>query len=397
MRKLFIALLSALLCLLLSVSALAADGLSAFQETQTYQPGMFSDVKAGSWYEAGVRAVYTRGIMNGTGGKAFAPSQTITWAQAAAIAARIHAACGGAEIAAAEGQWYEPYLAYAAQAKLLPSTCPEGAAAASTTITRQELAGLFANVLRADDLPPLNDQSIPDLAAVDAEFRAAVQRMYAAGVFTGKDGGRFDPKGSATRAEIAVIVSRLLLPGQLGTADQHPARVGRLGCQHVLSLRRKRFRQHGIHYGDHIADVIPAVQRVVPQHIKKLVHIKDAAGLHHHPVEPAHGHGNELGAHPALVGVAVAPAADGLKVAAGAQKVLHQHRVHIHGPKVVFQNADVVALFHQIPDIPAQEGGFSCPQKAGDKVYLYHDKKHLPCCFCSRPDISRSPSYGCFQ
>ena len=155
MRKLFIALLSALLCLLLSVSALAADGLSTFQETQTYQPGMFSDVKAGSWYEAGVRAVYTRGIMNGTGGKAFAPSLTITWAQAAAIAARIHAACGGAEIAAAEGPWYEPYLAYAAQAKLLPSTCPEGAAAASTTITRQELAGLFANVLRADDLPPL--------------------------------------------------------------------------------------------------------------------------------------------------------------------------------------------------------------------------------------------------
>ena len=219
MRKLFIALLSALLCLLLSVSALAADGLSTFQETQTYQPGMFSDVKAGSWYEAGVRAVYTRGIMNGTGGKAFAPSQTITWAQAAAIAARIHAACGGVEIAAAEGQWYEPYLAYAAQAKLLPSTCPEGAAAASTTITRQELAGLFANVLRADDLPPLNDQSIPDLAAVDAEFRAAVQRMYAAGVFTGKDGGRFDPKGSATRAEIAVIVSRLLLPGQRVSHD----------------------------------------------------------------------------------------------------------------------------------------------------------------------------------
>ena len=97
MRKLFIALLSALLCLLLSVSALAADGLSTFQETQTYQPGMFSDVKAGSWYEAGVRAVYTRGIMNGTGGKAFAPSQTITWAQAAAIAARIHAAVLEAE------------------------------------------------------------------------------------------------------------------------------------------------------------------------------------------------------------------------------------------------------------------------------------------------------------
>ena len=174
--------------------------------------------------------------------------------------------------------------------------------------------------------------------------------------------------------------SGLLLPGQLGTADQHPARVGRLGCQHILSLRRKRFRQHGIHYGDHIADVIPAVQRVVPQHIKKLVHIKDAAGFHHHPVEPAHGHGNELGAHPALVGVAVASAADGLKVAVRAKKVLHQHGIHVHCAEVVFQNADIVALCHQIPDIPAQKGGFACAQKAGDKVYLYHNKKHLLCC-----------------
>ncbi len=231
MRKLFIVLLSVLLCLALSVSALAADGLGAFQETQTYQSGMFSDVKAGSWYESGVRAVYTRGIMNGTGEKVFAPSQTITWAQAAAIAARIHAARNGAEIAAAESAWYEPYLAYAAQAKLLPSTCPEGAAAAVQTITRQELAGLFANVLSADDLPPLNDQSIPDLAAVDAEFRAAVQQMYAAGVFTGKDGGRFDPKGSATRAEIAVIVSRLLLPGQRVSHDSrvNTAMSGQMG------------------------------------------------------------------------------------------------------------------------------------------------------------------------
>jgi hypothetical protein len=172
--------------------------------------------------------------------------------------------------------------------------------------------------------------------------------------------------------------SGLLLPGQLGTADQHPARVGRLGCQHVLSLRRKRFRQHGIHYGDHIADVIPAVQRVVPQHIKKLVHIKDAAGFHHHPVEPAHGHSNKLGAHPALMGVAVASAADGLKVAVRAKKVLHQHGIHVHRAEVVFQNADVVALCHQIPDIPAQKGGFACTQKAGDKVYLYHNKKAPP-------------------
>ena len=214
MHRKFLALLALLLCLALSVPALAADGLAAFQTPQSAQPAAFSDVPSGSWYAAGVQAVSSRGIMNGTGKTSFSPKQTVSWAQAVAIAARIHAACNDGAIAESGGAWYEPYIAYAAEAKLLPSTCPDGSAVTKKTITRQELAGLFANVLRAEDLPAINDQSIPDLNAVDAEFREAVQRMYAAGVFTGKNGGNFDPNGSATRAEIAVIVSRLLLPGQ---------------------------------------------------------------------------------------------------------------------------------------------------------------------------------------
>ena len=169
--------------------------------------------------------------MDGTGGGIFAPDQTISWAQAVTIAARLHSAYNGSIIEAVEGPWYVPYLAYAAQAGLLPSTCPDEAAVAAGTITRQELAGLFAKVLSKSDLPALNDQSIPDLDAVSAEFRTAVQEMYAAGIFTGKDGGRFDPNGSATRAEIAVIVSRLLLPAQRISHDSrvNTAMSGQMG------------------------------------------------------------------------------------------------------------------------------------------------------------------------
>ena len=79
------------------------------------------------------------------------------------------------------------------------------------------------------------------------------------------------------------------------------------------------------------------------------------------------------------MGVAVASAADRFQIAPRPQKVLHQHGVHIHRAEIIFQNADIVALFHQIPDIPAQKSGLACPQKAGDQVYLYHSKKHLPC------------------
>ena len=50
MRKMISACLSLLLCFALSVPALAADGLRAYQETKAYQSGIFSDVAAGSWY-----------------------------------------------------------------------------------------------------------------------------------------------------------------------------------------------------------------------------------------------------------------------------------------------------------------------------------------------------------
>lgn len=218
-------------CMILSTSALAASDLNAFEETHTYSSGMFSDVEAGCWYESGVRSVYAFGIMNGTGNGKFTPGQSITWAQAITIAARIHAACSGAEIPDASGQWYEAYLSYASQNSLLPSTCPSGADIAAREISRQELAGLFANVISADALPEINDQSIPDLYTVDSEFRSAVQRMYAAGIFTGKDKGNFDPHSSATRAEIAVIVSRLLLPGQRISHDSraNTAMAGQMG------------------------------------------------------------------------------------------------------------------------------------------------------------------------
>lgn len=230
MRRTLLVVLSLLLCAALSGSVLAAGELDAFQRT-TNDAAAFSDVPAGSWYEAGVQAVYRRGIMTGTGANTFAPTQTISWAQAITIAARIHAACTGAEIAVSDGAWYEAYVSYAASAKLLPSTCPEGAAVSSRTITRQELAGLFANVLSAQSLPAINDNPIPGFAAVDEEFRDAVRLMCAAGVFTGKGGGSFDPKGSATRAEIAVIVARLLLPGQRVGHDSlvHPIMSAQMG------------------------------------------------------------------------------------------------------------------------------------------------------------------------
>ena len=72
------------------------------------------------------------------------------------------------------------------------------------------------------------------------------------------------------------------------------------------------------------------------------------------------------------MGVAVAPAADRLDLTPLAQQVLHQHGVHIHRAEVIFQNADMMPLRHEIGGISAQERRLARAQKACDKVYLYH-------------------------
>ena len=62
------------------------------------------------------------------------------------------------------------------------------------------------------DCPAISDLTIPDLEAVAADKQDAVRSLYAAGIFTGKDGGNFDPTGLTTRAELATILNRLLRP-----------------------------------------------------------------------------------------------------------------------------------------------------------------------------------------
>lgn len=225
-KRITMLLLAGMTTAALSFSALAAEvsGLSAFLDTRSYSEGAFSDVGEEAWYSSGVKTVYEKGIMDGVGGGRFEPSGTVTWAQAVTIAARLHATYHGDTVDGTGDVWYEGYAVYAERVGILPSTAPDGTELAERQISRQELAGLFHNVLSEKDLPAVNDMVIPDLAEVLPEFRQAVCDMYAAGIFTGKDEGRFDPEGNATRAEIAAVVTRLLSPGQRRSFDSRADR-----------------------------------------------------------------------------------------------------------------------------------------------------------------------------
>lgn len=209
---------AALLCAMLSVSAAASSALGTFTDVRQYQAGQFSDVAGGAWYESSVKTVYQKGIMEGASGR-FLPDKPITWAEAAAITARLHAAYQGKEIPEADGVWYRRYIEYDRANALLPASCPDESSVGTAQIAREDLCLLMRSVLSEEDLPVINDLPVPDLKTASADAQSAVRDMYAAGVFTGKTGGMFQPRAFATRAEIATVVARLLCPAQRVGAD----------------------------------------------------------------------------------------------------------------------------------------------------------------------------------
>lgn len=213
-------LLSALLCAALTAGASASDALGAFSEDRAeYRTDLFLDVAEGAWYESAVKTVVQKGVMNGAG-DVFLPDKPMSWAEAVTITARIHALYHGAEIPeGADGAWYQRYWDYVADAGLLPESAPYAWRAETVDVSREDLCLLMRGVLSGRDLPPINDSAVPDLDKARNSSRDAVCELYAAGVFTGKDGGYFHPAASATRAEIATVVTRLICPAQRVGAD----------------------------------------------------------------------------------------------------------------------------------------------------------------------------------
>ena len=120
---------AALLCAVLSVSAAASSALGTFTDARQYQAGQFSDVAGGAWYESSVKTVYQKGIMEGASGR-FLPDKPITWAEAAAITARLHAAYQGKEIPETDGVWYRRYIEYDRANAHFPRPAPMSRASA---------------------------------------------------------------------------------------------------------------------------------------------------------------------------------------------------------------------------------------------------------------------------
>lgn len=215
-KRRFLALaLTLALTLSLASPALALSSQSLVKKQRGY-PG-FADVQ-GSWCEPYVKTAYEAGVMSGTSAAAFSPNGALTYAQVAALAARLHSLLNGGDGKFDSGTpWYRPYLLYLQQQEAsggidyLPYYMRSSYfdyEYAHDNCSREDFVYILYCVLPESALEPINEvEGIPD---ADDYYTLA---FYDAGVLTGQDQyGAFRGGDSVTRAEAAVILARIVDP-----------------------------------------------------------------------------------------------------------------------------------------------------------------------------------------
>lgn len=142
----------------------------------------FNDI-SGHWAQQEIEVAAAHHVTNGTGAGRFSPSSTITRAEFATLLDRIFAT---------GISWEERSQEPGARAAL----------------TREEMVVMITGALGAElGTGPLN---FVDASSIASEAQAAVAFAVNNGLIKGMNGNRFAPEETSTRAQVSVIVYRLL-------------------------------------------------------------------------------------------------------------------------------------------------------------------------------------------
>lgn len=194
--------------LTLNVSSVGADAESTLP---------FTDVKNKSWFYPYVERVYDEGLMKGLTETLFYPNDDMTRAQLVTVLYRLAAPAEGvlhiessfSDVKA--GAWYSSYIAWALSEGLV-SGYPDGTFRPDKSVSRQEIAKLLAEFIEYLGIDA-NSGTALTVSFNDADTFPKWAEMYiekirVAGLIGGDTKGNFNPKQSATRAEIATILTR---------------------------------------------------------------------------------------------------------------------------------------------------------------------------------------------
>lgn len=182
-------------------------------DPHAFREDLFSDVNEADWFFDHIKNVYELGIMSGRGGDKYAPLSAVSLAEAITMAAKLRSGHIGDGYDFSGGEtWYARMVDYAAvQGIIQAGEFADYTAAA----TRAQFAYILSGALPSGALAEINtveDNSLPDVRMGDA-YAANIYLLYRAGILSGSDErGTFSPSSTITRAEAAVITSRIASP-----------------------------------------------------------------------------------------------------------------------------------------------------------------------------------------
>lgn len=177
---------------------------------------VFTDI-TGHWAADNILFAASRGLLSGTSDTTFSPGTGMTRGMFVTALGRLAGInpdsyqTGKFTDVKAEA-YYAPYVNWAAQTGIV-----EGVTATTfapdTNINREQMAVIMKNYAAklGYDLPQtLKAVTFADNTQISSWAKDAVKSMQQAGILAGKNENKFDPKGTATRAEVATVLRRFV-------------------------------------------------------------------------------------------------------------------------------------------------------------------------------------------
>jgi len=173
----------------------------------------FIDVSKNDWFYDNVAYVYRHNLFKGTTATTFSPNSPMTRGMLVTVLYRFVGEPDIAEIEnpfndVSDGTCYHDAIIWAADNGIVFGV-GDGKFAPDNHITRQDLSVVLARYAEKMDisLPELVDViNFIDEKSIAAYAKEAVLAMQLAKIVVGKPGNVFDPKGIATRAEVATML-----------------------------------------------------------------------------------------------------------------------------------------------------------------------------------------------
>jgi hypothetical protein len=175
----------------------------------------FKDLKENAWYYESVVYAYENDLFKGTSGTNFSPDGDMTRAMLVMVLYRFDGTTESFTNCFSDvtsGDWYKDAVAWAA-AKGVVSGLGNSSFGPNANITREQLATILYRYGKAKNYnvsASVSIDSFKDGRLTSSYAAEAMQWAYSAGLISGKGDGILDPKGKATRAEVAAILMRFI-------------------------------------------------------------------------------------------------------------------------------------------------------------------------------------------